>query len=701
MPATTTSPYRHDIDGLRAIAVVLVIVHHVAPQLLPGGFVGVDVFFVISGYLMTGILDASMRDGSYRYVEFVWKRCRRIVPALATVLAATLIMGACIMTGPELVNLARHVAAGSLSSSNLLLWSEVGYFDTTAAIKPLLHLWSLGVEEQFYLVWPLLLAMLPLAGRVRVLVIIAISALSLMVSENLAYADPSQGFYLLHSRAWELGAGAIVAMVWPISQTPSQNASESSSRVRATLRATASTFGMALILVTARWTNASAAWPGLAAVAPVAGTALILAAGPHTFINRSALANGTTRWIGQRSYALYLWHWPPLAFLHILAAEQAWSASMLQWTSVILMVPVVLLAHATLTMIERPARDRATRVAAVATITPRHLLRYGLALGALAVTAAALVRTHGLPTRYGTPGTDALALLRGASPDSITAYSARATRCRLPDKGHATWCWRIPGVGKGIAVFGDSHAEVLFAGLADLTAAQPLLLTGRKGCAPLLQPDVIDNRLSEICRRASQLAHAAIQADTSIGTVVLVSRGAAYLSGAGFGVDTQRPVVPVATQHAPRDTMVLQRALETGLEQSIRTFIESGKRVVLVIGVPELGFLPDECLIGRPFGLRTIRIPCGVSRIAVEHRNHEYRALVRRVSARIPELEIVDAAAVFCDGALCHARRNGTLLYQDGNHLTLSGSRLVVAQLRAQLALPRHASAIASAADQR
>ncbi len=674
---------------------MLVIIHHVAPQLLPGGFVGVDVFFVISGYLMTGILDSTMRDGSYHYLDFVWKRCRRIVPALATVLAATLIMGACIMTGPELVNLARHVAAGSLSSSNLLLWSEVGYFDTTAAIKPLLHLWSLGVEEQFYLIWPLLLAMLPLAGRSRLLVIIALSALSLMVSENLAYADPSQGFYLLHSRAWELGAGAIVALVWPIGQTMSLHVGDLSSRARAT----ASVLGLALILGAAWRTTAAAAWPGLSAVAPVTGAALMLAAGPNAFINRTALTNGTARWIGQRSYALYLWHWPPLAFLHILASEQAWSAMMLQWTSVLLMVPVVVLAHATLTRIERPARDRATRVAAAATITARHLLPYGLALGALAVTAAALVRSHGLPTRYGSAGTDALALLRGASPDSITAYSARATRCRLPDKGNATWCWRIPGVGKGIAVFGDSHAEVLFAALADLTPSQPLLLTGRKGCAPLLQAEVIENRPSEICRRASQLAHATIQADTSIGTVVLVSRGAAYLSGAGFGVDTQRPVVPVTMQHSPRDTIVLQRALEKGLEQSIRAFVAAGKRVVLVIGVPELGFLPEECLIGRPFGLRTIRNPCGVSRLAVEHRGREYRALVRRVSARAPQLEIVDAAAVFCDGVLCHARRNGALLYQDGNHLTLSGSRLVVAQLRALLARPLHSSAIASAAD--
>jgi peptidoglycan/LPS O-acetylase OafA/YrhL len=693
MPATPSAPYRRDIDGLRAIAVLLVIIHHVAPDLLPGGFVGVDVFFVISGYLMTGILDASMRDGSYRYVDFVWKRCRRIVPALVAVLVATLIMGACIMTGPELVNLARHVIAGSLSSSNLLLWSEVGYFDVSAAIKPLLHLWSLGIEEQFYLLWPLLLSMLPLIGRTRLLVVVAITALSLMISENLAYAEPSQAFYLLHSRAWELSAGAIVALVWPISASASRPPGDRWNH----LRAAASALGLALILGAAWKTRATDAWPGLSALAPVVGTALLLAAGPRAVTNHALLANGVARWIGQRSYALYLWHWPPLAFLHILAAERAWSAGTLQWAGLLLMLPVAVLSHATLTLIERPARDRAARVAASSAISARHLTPYGLMLGALALTSAALIRAHGLPNRYGTAGTDAVAMLRDASPDSITAYGAFATRCRLADAGNATWCWRTAGTGKGIAVFGDSHAEVLFAGLADLKVPRPMMLTGRKGCAPLLQPDVIDNRLSEICRRASQLAHAAIRSDTGIGTVLLVSRGAAYVTGAGFGIDTQRPVVPVTRQRTPQDTLELQRALESGLEESIRSFIAAGKRVVLLIGVPELGFLPEECLIGRPFGLRAIRTPCAVPRRMVDRRNHEYRALVRRLSARIPALEVVDASAIFCDDQLCHAERNGRLLYQDGNHLTLTGSRLVVAQLRAVLALPAQSATIARA----
>ncbi len=681
--SSAASAIRRDIDGLRALAVLLVIAHHVAPSYLTGGFIGVDVFFVISGYLITKLIDDAVHAGTFRYVEFVWKRCRRIVPALYVVLVTTLLAGACILTGPELVSLARHVAVASLSGSNLLLWSEVGYFDTSAALKPLLHLWSLGIEEQFYLLWPLLLTMLPLRRRTRLLAVLGVVAFSLLISENLAYSDPAQAFYLLPSRAWELGVGGVLALALPMLQRGGLPLV----RMEGSVRSCASALGVALILLSAISLDSSAAWPGLSALWPVLGTSLIIAAGPTAVFNRLVLASGPAQWLGVRSYALYLWHWPPIAFLHILAAERGMDADSVQWIAALLMIPAVAFAHATLHHIERPARALASRVESRGRISTRHLLPVGIALALLAMTADTIARSHGLPRRYGTAGVDAVAALRDASPDSITAYDKHASRCHLADKGNATWCWRTPGTGKGIAVFGDSHAEVIFAGIAAMHPDRPLLLTGRKGCAPILQDTVIPDRLGEICRRAAQLAHAAIRTDTSIGTVLLVSRGPAYLSGAGFGVDTQRPVVPVAARRSARDTAVLHTAFEAGLERSIRAFVDAGKRVILVVGVPEIGFLPEECLVGRPFGLRDVRAPCALPRRVVDARNAEYRRLVGTLAARLPTLEVYDAESVFCDGALCHAKRGGRLLYQDGNHLTLFGSRLVSQQLRTLLEL--------------
>lgn len=692
MPAPD-SAIRRDIDGLRALAVLLVIAHHVAPTLVSGGFVGVDVFFVISGFLITRLIDTALHNGHFSYVEFLWKRCRRILPALMVVLVSVLLMGACILTGPEMVSLAQHVAVGSLFSSNFLLWHEVGYFDGSAIMKPLLHLWSLGVEEQFYLLWPLFLTVLPLNRRVRFLSVAALVALSLMISENLAYSDPAQGFYMLHSRAWELGIGGLVSLAAPM--IPASWSLPSVAGLR--LRTIASATGVTLILVTALRIDGGTSWPGIAALVPVIGAVLVIVAGPDALLNKRLLTGRTAEWLGQRSYALYLWHWPPIAFLHILAQERSISDTSVQWIAALMMIPVIAVAHATLHHVERPVREIAERIEARTRILTRHLLPYGVAIAVLAISAHTVMRSHGIPSRYGTAGDDAIAALRDASMDSITAYDKYATRCNLADKGNATWCWRIPGSGKGIAVFGDSHAEVVFAGLADLDAKRPLFLTGRKGCAPILQLEPIADRLGEICRRSSQLAHAAIRADTNIGTVLLVARGPAYIAGVGFGVDTQRPVVPVAVRSARSDSLAFTRAFNAGIERSIQSFVDAGKRVILVVGVPEIGFLPEECLIGRPFGLREVRAPCAVSRAAVDYRNKEYRRLVGALAARIPALEVFDAEPIFCDGALCHARRGTRLLYQDGNHLSLAGSRMLTEQLRPLLALPPSRATLAAA----
>jgi peptidoglycan/LPS O-acetylase OafA/YrhL len=689
MHAHTPSGYRRDIDGLRAIAVLFVIVHHVVPTLMPGGFVGVDVFFVISGYLMTRIIDDAQQARTFRYVDFIWRRCRRIVPALLTVLTATLVAGLCILTGPELLNLGRHLAAASLSGSNILLWREVGYFDTSAALKPLLHLWSLGVEEQFYLVWPFLLALLPMERRVRLLSVVAFVMASLMMSENLAYEDPAQAFYLLHSRGWELGVGAALALGMPLLPSAADTARGAARRIRDF----ASLFGVTLIAYSAFATTEGAAWPGISALAPVVGAALVVAAGSDALLNRTVLSASPSRWIGQRSYALYLWHWPPLAFLNIIALERAWSPDVVLWSGVLLMLPALALSHLTLRFVEQPARSRAEHLASAGPIRLRHLRGYLLPLGALAAVGALVVETRGLPARYGTSGADAVATLREASPDSITTYSAHATRCRLADKGNATWCWRIPGTGSGIAVFGDSHAEVLFAGLAAMRTGEPLFLTGRKGCAPILQSRAIEERTAEICRRASNLAHEAIRTDSTLSTVLVVARGPAYMSGVGFGVDSQRRVVPVSVG----DSMALRHAYEQGLDRSLRTLLDVGKRVILVLDTPELGFLPEECLIGRPLGLRDLRTPCAVPRAVVENRNREYRRLIARLQMRLPQLEVFDAAPSLCDDRFCHARRGERLLYSDANHLTLLGSQIVTERLRTVLVSQRRDRALLSA----
>lgn len=657
------------------MAVALVVAHHVAPGLLPGGFVGVDVFFVISGYLITGILDTSIRSGTFRYTEFLWRRCRRIIPALAVTLLGTLVLGLCVLTGPELMALARHTIAAAASLSNVLLWSEVGYFDTAASTKPLLHLWSLGVEEQFYLLWPVLLLLLPRRRRPRVLIVACLAMVSLVVSESLAWTAAPQAFYLLHSRAWELAAGGLLAMA-----PPWRRVLQLSPERATPLREVFSIAGAGLIAVSASLNMARDTWPGFNAVLPVLGTLLVIAAGPGAALNRTVLSAPVALWLGKRSYPLYLWHWPPLALLHVIGTEHGWQAGTAQ-TAALMTVPLtVWLAHATFQWVERPVQRRAVIQAATGTFTPWRLLPFAASLLCVALLSRGLIAANGLPERYSDSAGDATTLLRAASPDSIVSYTARAQRCPLEDSGTATWCWRVPGSGRGIAVFGDSHAEVIFAGLTDKWLGVPLLLTGRKGCAPVLNRAPIGDRLAEICRKATLLAHDAIQTDTSIGTVLLVSRGPAYLSGYALGIDSLKPLVPLVAGSAP-DTIAQTLAYERGIARTVRSLQGAGKRVVLVLDVPELGFDPQECVIGRPFRLRVVRRPCAVTRVRVERRNARYRALAAGLQRQLPGLELFDAAAPLCDEEYCHAQRGDDLLYSDANHLTIAGTRLVTAKL--------------------
>jgi peptidoglycan/LPS O-acetylase OafA/YrhL len=685
-----TRHYRADIDGLRAVAVALVIAHHVAPEVFPGGFVGVDVFFVISGFLITGILERSIRSGSFRYVEFLWRRCRRIVPALIVTLLGTLALGCLVLTGPELMSLAPHTAAAALSGSNIFLWSEVGYFDATAATKPLLHLWSLGVEEQFYLLWPLLLFSLPRGRRKRLIAVFTLIVVSLIASEYMAYTAPPHAFYLADSRAWELAAGGLLGMTATLRRTL-----PFSPRTVHYLHDIASALGIVLILLAELTSSSRDAWPGFAALLPVLGAVCVIAAGPASLVNRSLLATRLGVWLGKRSYPLYLWHWPPLALLHIVAGENTWVAQHTLPLAIGLTCASVALAHLTHEFVERPVQRRAIIHAATQTVTARRLVPYALTLLVMIAISGGVILEHGIPVRYSDSGADATTVLRAASTDSIVSYARTAARCKLADAGTATWCWRIAGSGRGVAVFGDSHAEVLFAGLAEQQIGVPLFLTGRKGCAPVINEQPIADQLAEICRKSALIALSAIRADTAIGTVLLVSRGPAYLSGGAFGIDSMKPVVQLAVARSRDDTLTLTRAYEAGITRTVRALQGAGKRVIFVLDVPELGFNPEECVIGRPLGLRTVRRPCAVTRSLVDQRNARYRALTMALQQRLAGLELYDAAAPLCDRELCKASLAGQLLYSDANHLTIAGSRLVTAPLASMIARPRGAVAAA------
>lgn len=335
--------YRSDIDGLRAIAILSVVFFHGFPQYVQGGFVGVDVFFVISGYLISTIIYSNLKTHNFSFIDFYSRRIKRIFPALLVILISTFIFGWFCLTPREYETLNQEIAGGAAFFSNFIFWRQSGYFDIAAEKKPLLHLWSLAVEEQFYIFWPLILWCF---SRLKVnLFYVTLIVLVISFGLNIAYirSDPIGAFYAPYTRFWELLMGAALAYL----NLYNFHSIKASSLFRSFI----SIFGLACIVFAAFIFNKSIAFPGWFALLPVLGATALIFAGPEGFINRVLLSNRVMVWIGLISYPLYLWHWPIFSLVRIYTGQ---TLTELQTISAILVA--FILAWATFYFIESPIR---------------------------------------------------------------------------------------------------------------------------------------------------------------------------------------------------------------------------------------------------------------------------------------------------------------------------------------------------------
>lgn len=319
--------YRSDIDGLRAVAVLLVVAFHAFPAVMPGGFIGVDVFFVISGYLITGIIWRELEAGNFSPFSFYARRVRRIFPALIVVLTAVIVLGWFMLLPNPLAQLGLQSFAGGLFFPNILFLNQSGYFDQAAETKPLLHLWSLGVEEQFYLVWPWLLLCIRHRPRALIAIVSILVAASLIYSIRITGRDPVMAFYSPISRLWELGAGGLLSFL------------PRTKRFGTFL----STAGLVVIAASAVLIDSKVPFPGVAALGPVVGAMMVVIARSDVLSWKPLVA------IGNISYPLYLWHWPLLKF-----AAAAGLTSPTQTMSVVAVS--FLLSFMTAKLVERPIR---------------------------------------------------------------------------------------------------------------------------------------------------------------------------------------------------------------------------------------------------------------------------------------------------------------------------------------------------------
>lgn len=437
--------YRADIDGLRAIAVLCVLFFHFGVETFGGGFIGVDVFFVISGFLITRLIIDSVKEGSFTFSEFYFRRARRLLPALLFTIIASFILGCLIFSPQHLARLGGSGLHGLLSLSNFFFWDESGYFDADSTVKPLLHLWSLSVEEQFYLVWPITLVLLQKSSLSRFttpLIFLALGVASWVFAQWCLEHDPSAAFYMLPSRIVEFCIGAL--MVWLVGF-----------RIPPWAREVALASGLALIAYAAIFFDSQTPFPGTNALVPCLGTALALLGGTSKFLG-APLRSRPLVFTGLISYSLYLCHWPLYVFyLYVTEKTQLTTADTILLTLVAFVIATLMYRF-----VERPFRFPKPGPQAVLAST-----RFALTCALVALITAYLTAnawaTGGWYWRF------------GDSENLAEVFDLDRLRIETIDynREHMTGA-TFTGTKKRILVVGDSHARDVSNGLHQLLASR-------------------------------------------------------------------------------------------------------------------------------------------------------------------------------------------------------------------------------------
>lgn len=472
--------YRRDIDGLRAIAVLAVVLYHVHAGFMRGGFAGVDVFFVLSGFLITGIISSELAEARFSVARFYERRIRRIFPALFTMLAASTLLAAVVLLPAEFVDYAKSLFSTAFFASNYYQLSQLGYFSPGAEVRPLLHTWSLAVEEQFYLVFPLVMIGLARMRRASLPVCLAVlCAASFVLSAVLVVARPSEAFYSALPRAWELLIGSLVAVA-PLPALRS-----------AVARDVLAASGLALVAGSLLLLTSTTPFPGAAALAPTIGTALLLYAGMHAPTRTGRmLSHPVAVFFGLISYSLYLWHWPLLVFGRLALGHDL---TRLEKCGAVLAT----IAIATLSwhFVERPWRTRGALIA-----WPRLAYVTAAAIAVLGLTGGAVAANSGIPARFSERVNRVAAF---ATYDAAIPY--RQDSCFLRVRSNVALdikrCMTPDPARPNYLLIGDSHAADLWFGLATAFPQIHFMQATATGCKSLL-----DDRGLSPCRDVLQLA---------------------------------------------------------------------------------------------------------------------------------------------------------------------------------------------------
>ncbi|MCK6419117.1 MAG: acyltransferase [Alphaproteobacteria bacterium] len=649
--------HRRDIDGLRALAVMPVLLYHAHVPFLPGGFTGVDIFFVISGFLITGLLMEDLAQGRFSILDFYERRIRRIFPALSVVLAVCFVFAFLLFLPRDFKDFSQSLSATAAFLSNMFFWHESDYFAPASETMPLLHTWSLAVEEQYYILFPPMLWLLARTMPKRMPIVIALSVLPLLgVGIWMTQAEPTLAFYSLPARAWELLAGAAVALLardWKPGAVGTHILGG---------------LGLSFILAGFVLIDSRYPFPGFWAILPVGGAVMILLAGQGGsagWVTHMLSLKSVVR-IGLVSYSLYLWHWPILVFAQYYTP---YPLTPLQTAGALALS--FLLAALSWRYIEQPFRNRA--------FLSRKLI-FTLGVGAMAVLFVLGLMGHftnGLPQRLPPDvvrlSSKAYELEYLALPDRAQCLGSLSNpKAALRKAEQGIFCPLNTAHGAPqVLLWGDSHAEALRPAFKE--SSIPGTFAGMESCPPLL--DVwIAAAPDEACRQYNKAVMDFIEKTPSLKTVILYARWAYYESGQPITVSGDRPVVLRHAQGVKGNADILR----ISLQETLARLKKRGVVVTLILGTPEIrqdvsDAMARNILFGWNQDLNAVLAPS-----LVAHRNRNSAAdKILHQSAQGYGAKIMDPAPMICDQDTCPVlNRDGMPLYRDDDHLSILGAQL-------------------------
>lgn len=642
------STYRHDIDGLRAVAVVPVVLFHAGIGAFSGGYVGVDVFFVISGFLISSIIRKEIAQGTFSIAGFYERRCRRILPALTVVLVACFLLGYLVMLPIQLAHLGRSASAAALFLSNVFFWRDAGYFAPATDWMPLLHTWSLAVEEQYYVAFPLMMFACRTwrPSRVLLLVVAALLA-SFCLSAYGTPEHPSAAFYLSPFRVWELLLGVVLSF-W-----------EGPAITRRWVRELVSVAGLAMIVVATVAFDSSTLFPGVVALLPCLGAAALIATGRTGATTvRAILSAKPAVFVGKVSYSWYLWHWPVLVFIRLRFVKTELGTDL----ALFCVASSFIIAALSWRYVESPFRR-----SAIIASRRRVFAMSGVAIGAPVVLSVVAILGRGFPSRV---SEEVLALQHAA--EDVDPYRLSCSG----QVGDSNCVFGSMHDAPSVMLWGDSHAAAIRPALevALEPAGASAVLVWQSACPPLLGAHRIGDPKGEACERWRVGAITFAQNSDQISTVVLMGRWVYVASGkrreaGGAHVELFRD--DLTTEPSAEEN---PRVFERALHRTVSALRAAGKTVVLLGGTPEMGWDVPAILALSAYHRVVPPTPARREQIAAENR------FVDEVFVEVagtPGVTFIPLRDILCVDE-CRVLEAKRAVYSDDDHLSMYGARSVV-----------------------